>query len=486
MQMKRILNRFLVGCTTLVLLATSCEIQENFKYEPANVDGVLGVTAWEFIQTHPEFEVLRSAIIRTDLQSLYQDEERTFIIPNNNAFNTYLKNSTYNSVEDIPEPILRNMLRYHIVKDRVIFTDPNIERDLPIAYETENGQTMFLSRNNNYIGQINQGTTKQWEIRTSNLEPLNGVMHAVNEIVYFSAPAVDNSSETTMEKDTIYAIHDSFVAGGANENTNYNSNQYIRPKRMLTTDGNSADDRKGYLMFNLDDFDKPGIVIDMHLSLKVYFARGGYDIHLFEVASSDWTESTITGSNAPVPTQPMISSVFSPAVGGDNRPGTLSLDITNYYRNASPTGRASFMLDTQPWANGVDEYYTKETPDPMLRPMLVATLATGQNNLVLEKNEPVLVPKGGSEVLNEDILKISGAEASDIIYTIHTAPANGWLIRGADVMVQNDEFLQADLQSLSLIYIHNGESSGEDTLVLSAKDRTGAVLEDIEVKINIQ
>src|SRR5690606_4485464 len=267
MQMKRILNRFLVGCTTLVLLATSCEIQENFKYEPANVDGVLGVTAWEFIQTHPEFEVLRSAIIRTDLQSLYQDEERTFIIPNNNAFNTYLKNSTYNSVEDIPEPILRNMLRYHIVKDRVIFTDPNIERDLPIAYETENGQTMFLSRNNNYIGQINQGTTKQWEIRTSNLEPLNGVMHAVNEIVYFSAPAVDNSSETTMEKDTIYAIHDSFVAGGANENTNYNSNQYIRPKRMLTTDGNSADDRKGYLMFNLDDFDKPGIVIDMHLSL---------------------------------------------------------------------------------------------------------------------------------------------------------------------------------------------------------------------------
>src|SRR5690606_36396891 len=190
------------------------------------------------------------------------------------AFQAYLQSGGYSSVEDIPLPILRNMLRYHVVKSRVIFTDPDITRDRPIAYETENGQTMFLSRNGNYIGLINQGTTRQWEIRTSNLEPTNGVMHAVNFIVYFSAPAIDNSSETTLEQDTIYALHDAFVAGNSPgetyANTNYGANPLLRPKYSSPA-GNSAYDRVAYLMFDLDDFEKQGIVVGMHLRMAVSF-----------------------------------------------------------------------------------------------------------------------------------------------------------------------------------------------------------------------
>src|SRR5690606_14559285 len=213
MQTKRILNRFLTTCAAMLLLVTSCEIQENFKYEPSGVNGKLGVTAWEFIQSNNDFDQLERAIIRTGLQNLYQNEDKTFIVPNNIAFNTYLQSSSYASIEDIPIPILRNMLRYHVVKDRVIFTDPTITRDRPLPYETENGQTMFLSRNNNYVGLINQGTSRQWEIRTSNLEPTNGVIHAVDFIVYFSAPAIDDSEDPTLVRDTIYPLHDSFVAG---------------------------------------------------------------------------------------------------------------------------------------------------------------------------------------------------------------------------------------------------------------------------------
>src|SRR5690606_19838549 len=119
-------------------------------------------------------------------------------------------------------------------------------------------------------------------------------------------------------------------------------------------------------------------------------------------------------------------------------------------------------------------------------PMLIATLATGQNVLVVETNEEATVLNGGSFVLNDDILKVSGAEASDIIYTIETGPAKGWLVRGADILGQGGQFTQADIQSLSLLYIHDGESSGEDTFVLSARDRTGVEIEEIEVKINIQ
>lgn len=476
-------KRILVACVAMVLLITSCEIQENFKYQPSGVDGKLGVTAWEFIQSNNEFEQLRRAITRTGLQDLYQNEERTFIVPNNTAFNTYLQSSGYSSVEDIPMPILRNMLRYHVVKDRIIFTDPGISRDRPIAYETENGQTMYLSRNNNYIGLINQGTTRQWEIRTSNLEPTNGVMHAVNFIVYFSAPAIDNSTETTLERDTIYPLHDAFVAGhtpgDANfSNTNYGSDPLLRPKRIAGS-GTGTYDRKAYLMFDLDGFDKPGIVVDMTLKLEVIFSRGGYSLDLYKVPSNSWTESTITFSNAPAP-DGRITSVQT--VSGAT---AFRFNMTDFYKDESPAGRISFMLDTEPWPNGVDDLASKEHATREA-PMIIATLATGVNELVVERNGQAAVSNGGSFVINDDLLKISGADPADIIYTIETGPAKGWIVRGADILGQGGQFTQTDIQSLSLLYIHNGESSGEDTVVLSARDRTGAVLEDIQVRINVQ
>ncbi len=478
-------KRILAACAALVLLMASCEIQENFKYQPAGVDGKLGVTAWDFIQANSDFEQLRRAITRTGLQNLYQNEERTFIVPNNMAFNAYLQSSGYSSVEDIPLPILRNMLRYHIVKDRVIFTDPGITRDRPIAYETENGQTMYLSRNNNYSGLINQGTARQWEIRTSNLEPTNGVMHAVNFIVYFSAPAIDNRTETTLERDTIYPLHDAFVAGDSPgelyANTNYGANPLLRPKYSSPA-GNSAYDRAAYLMFDLDDFDKEGIVVGMHLRLAVSFTTGdGYALNLFKAASNSWTESTITFNNAPGRVGDRISYVATSKVSAFN------FDITNFYKNESPSGRVSFTIESgaAPAGNKTDDLGSKEhaTLDP---PMIIATLATGVNDLVVETNRPATVSNGGSFVVNNDILEISGAEPGDIIYTIETGPAKGWLVRGADILGQGGQFTQTDIQSLSLLYIHDGENSGEDTVILSARDRTGAVVEDIRVTIHVQ
>jgi len=485
MQTKRNLNRFIAACAILLLLVTSCEIQDSFQYEPSGVTGKLGVTAWEFIQKNPDFDQLKKAIIRTGLQDLYQNEQRTFIVPNNTAFSAYLQSSGYAAIEDIPIPILRNMLRYHVVKDRVIFTDPSITRDRPLPYETENGQTMFLSRNNNYVGMINQGTSRQWEIRTSNLEPTNGVIHVVNFIVYFSAPAIDNSQETTLERDTIYPLYDSFVAGDTPgelyANTNYGANTLLRPKYSSPA-GNSAYDRVAYLMFNLDDFEKPGIVVGMQLRLAVSFTTGdGYPLNLYKAANNNWTESTITFNNAPGKTGNRISFVNTSKVNAFN------FDITNFYQNESPSGKVSFVLESgaAPAGNKTDDLASKEhaTLDP---PMIIATLATGQNTLVVEKNEQATVANGGSVVIDDDMLKISGADPGDIIYTIESGPTKGWLVRGADILSQGGQFTQLDLQSLSLLYIHNGESNGEDTIVLSAKDRTGVKIEDIVLKINIQ
>lgn len=484
MQTKIFLKQNLTAFILIFLLVTSCEIQEDFKYKPSNTNEKLGMTAWEFIQSNIDFLQLKNAITRTGLEELYQNEERTFITPNNTAFQNYLQSAGYNSIEDIPIPILRNMLRYHIVKDRVIFTDPTITRDRPISYDTENGQVMFLSRNNNYIGQINQGTSRQWEIRTSNLQPTNGVIHAVNYIVYFSAPAVDNSEDPTLVRDTIFVKADAFVAGNsAGEeyaNTNYGGSDVLRPK-YSSPEGNSAYDRVAYLKFDFDEFKKEGIVVDMKLRLAVKFTTGdGYPLNLFKSANSNWTETGITFNNAPGKDGARISYLNTSKVSHFN------FDITNYYLDALPAGLVSFTIESgaAPAGNKTDDLASKEntTLDP---PMIIATLATGQNNLVVETNQIAAVAKGSSVVVDDKTLKISGAEPEDIIYTINVGPTKGWLVRGADIIGVGKQFTQADIQSLSLLYIHDGESTGQDSFVVSAKDRTGVTIDEIIVKLNI-
>lgn len=172
----------------LMLSLTQCEIQENYEYQYGNPGGKLNQTAWEFIQQTDILSTMEEAVGIAGMEDYYSGSTAyTFIIPRNSAFANYLKANKYTALSDIPVETLRDILKYHLVKERVIFSDPAlIMSDNPIAYETVSGQKMYLSHNGNYQGLINQGTKKSWTIITSNLEPTNGVIHITSEIVYLS------------------------------------------------------------------------------------------------------------------------------------------------------------------------------------------------------------------------------------------------------------------------------------------------------------
>lgn len=476
------ITRFLVMALTILVFATGCEIQENFDYKPSGVDGKLDMTAWEYIQQNDSLSILRNAIAYADLEDLYAatDDMRTFIIPNNAAFRVYLKANAYGSVEDIPLPILRNMIRYHVVNDRVIFTDPDLmPANRPIAYTTENGQMMYLSHASNFVGIINEGTSTQWQIRTSNLEPLNGVIHVVNSIVHFSVPVGDtNTPNPDLVLDTIYPIHDAFVNGGnALATANYGSDPLLKVKNVA---GNGEYDRKAFLMFDLDQFTKEGVVTDLRFQIAVSFTHAkGVALNLFETPSTTWSESSLNFSNAVFPTGGPIASITTTKVSAFN------FDITDFFKSReTKSGRVSFMLDGQPGSDETDDLASKEhrTLQP---PMLIATLAAGNSNLELLTKNDISVDRGGVFVFSNDVLEVSGAAAADIIYTVDSAPKNGWLIRGASTLREGTKFTQLDIELMNLLFIHDGVNSGPDGLVLSARDRAGALLDGIELKINV-
>jgi len=474
--------RFILLLFTVALFSTSCEVQENFEYQASGVNGELGVSAWDYIQQSDSLSLLRDAIIYADLKEAYmiESDSRTYIIPNNKAFRTYLEENNYPSIESIPKPILRNMLRYHVVNARVHFTDPDLmPSNKPIPYETENGQLMYLSHATNFIGMINEGTNQQWQIRTSNLEALNGVLHIVNDVVYFSAPTGDtNIPNPDLVLDTIYPIHDAFVNGGGQSAANFGTDPLLKIKNV--TD-NGDYDRKAFLMFNLDDFSKEGVVTDMRFQIAVSFTHAkGVDLDLYETPDTDWSESSLNFNNAVFPTTPRIASITTTKVSAFN------FDITDYFK-ARPEqgGRLSLMLDGEAGTDETDDLASKEH-STLAPPMLIATLASGNSQLEVVTQNDISIENGGVFVFNNDVLELKGAAAADIIYTVESAPENGWLIKGASTLTVGAKFTQLDIELMNLLFIHNGEDSGSDELVLTARDRAGAILENIKINVNVQ
>ena len=180
--------KFLYIIMGMFVLLSSCEIQENFEYDYAEDNSKLNMSTWAYIQQHDSLSLLKEAIEQTDLAALYERTEKaTYIAPTNQAFRAYLKENDYDAISSIPLPVLKDVLQYHIVQAVVNFNDPALApKNKPIAYKTENGQVMYLSHTGTYVGLINEGTSRQWEIRTSNLVPDNGVIHVVDHVVFYA------------------------------------------------------------------------------------------------------------------------------------------------------------------------------------------------------------------------------------------------------------------------------------------------------------
>lgn len=465
--------------SSLLCIVFGCVIQENFRYESSNTTPQLGVTALEFFQSNESFSMLREAIGLAGLEDIYGGGEiRTFIAPSNVAFTAYLQSNSYASLSDIPVPILRNLLRYHIVRERALFSDVELfSNTFPIPFETESGQTMFLSRNNTFVGFINQGTGRQWQVSTSNLEPTNGVIHVVTSVVFFSAPAANlDVPDPTVKTDTIFPIFDAFTNAGAFANTNYGSNPLLRVKNL---NERSDFDRKAYLLFDLNEFDSEGVITDLRFQIGVVFTHARNDeLDLYYVSDTTWTESGITWNNAPLPTTPRIATLRTTRIPAFN------FDISDFYEANSSLGKITLMLDGEATKDETNDLASKEHPT-FPPPMLIATIATGDSSLELLTNSGFSVERGGSTALSSDILEVTGAAANDIIFTVQQAPTNGWIIRGANILNVGDRFTQNDINLMNLVYINN-ESGASDKIILSARDRAGASLSSFEVPITIQ
>ncbi len=183
--------RGFVILSAAALILVSC-IQDSFDYQSSTTSetGKFNGTALDFINSAKPYDSLslvKEAITLTGLQSLYsQAGPRTFILPRNPGFRAYMTTNKYASLSAIPVATLTELLKYHIVKAYYFTHDPEfIASNIPILYQTEGSNPIYLSHNGNFQVVINQGTKKSFVVYVSNIRPTNGVIHVSSDVVTY-------------------------------------------------------------------------------------------------------------------------------------------------------------------------------------------------------------------------------------------------------------------------------------------------------------
>ncbi len=79
------------------------------------------MTALDLVLSNPDFTSLRAAIELTNLESRFNNPttETTIFAPDNDAFRDFLDSSDFNSLSEIPQDALRNLLLNHVVTGEI-------------------------------------------------------------------------------------------------------------------------------------------------------------------------------------------------------------------------------------------------------------------------------------------------------------------------------------------------------------------------------
>ncbi len=465
----------------LILMAVGCEIQPDFEYEYSNTTGKFDITAFEFIEQDDSLSLMENAINIAGLKDLYNGtDKKTFIVPRNSAWRDYLSINNYNSINDVPVPIIKNILLYHVVTEKTLFSDSTFyTSNSPVAFQTENGQKMYLSRSNNYQGLINQGTNQSWTIMTSNIEPVNGTIDIIKSVVYYSA--VTGSTDipnASLKTDTIFATQDTYVNGGSKKDQNFGSDILIKVKDV---DGSGDYDRRTYLMFDLKDIQTSGNLRQAFVDVGVNFTHGkGLRLSLFNVPDTTWSETSMTWSNSPSSDPEEMSYLITSKVS------VFSWDCSDYITEKLKTpGKISLKIDGEAGGNETNDLISKENPK-VIPPMLITVYSSGNSNLAMGTNAGFSVANQGSVVLNSSELEMDGAAPADIIYTLESAPLSGWLIMGTQTLMDGSKFSQLDINTGNIVYVHSGSNSVNDGFTLSVKDKDGGSIDPFDVTITVE
>lgn len=168
-------NLFKIAIIALVALGiTSCsDDDDNSMIVQTN-------SIADFVATNNDYSSLRAALDKAGLTSTLEgDGSFTVFAPNNVAFATFLNDKGFSSLEDVPVPVLKNILLNHVLGEKVMSDDLSTGYVNTLATEASSGANLSLYVNLS-SGVMLNGISK---VTSADIQADNGVIHAVNTVI---------------------------------------------------------------------------------------------------------------------------------------------------------------------------------------------------------------------------------------------------------------------------------------------------------------
>jgi transforming growth factor-beta-induced protein len=143
------------------------------------------------------FATLVDALTRADLvATLEGDGPFTVFAPTNEAFTAFLTTAGFASLDDVPVPVLTNILLNHVVSGKVMSTD------LSAGYISTLATEATTSNNISALVNLDGGVfINNSEVIEDDVEATNGVIHVVSSVINIPSVvniALDNDNFSTL------------------------------------------------------------------------------------------------------------------------------------------------------------------------------------------------------------------------------------------------------------------------------------------------
>ena len=152
---------------------TSCNDDDNNPVVKTN-------TIADFVAANGDYSSLKAALDKAGLTSTLAGAGRfTVFAPNNAAFSAFLNANGFTSLNDVPAPLLKNLLLNHVVGGVVMSGDLTTGYVNTLATEASSNAYLSLYVNVSSGVKLNGMST----VTSADIEVDNGIIHAVNSVI---------------------------------------------------------------------------------------------------------------------------------------------------------------------------------------------------------------------------------------------------------------------------------------------------------------
>jgi len=174
--MKKMKFTLLLAIAAISFMFTGCKEEET----PAPKNIV------QIAQSDENFSILVQAVVRAGLvDALSAEGPLTVFAPTNAAFAALLEELDVESLDDISDELLIDVLKYHVVSGKVLAGDLSDEQEVAPILGDNQTFTIDLTGGAKKIVDANDRVAN---ITTTDIEASNGVIHVIDKVILPSFP----------------------------------------------------------------------------------------------------------------------------------------------------------------------------------------------------------------------------------------------------------------------------------------------------------